>query len=222
MLKHGVAARGNPVTRGFNRAVDWTIEATARSLEWVLRYESLTLVVTVGTLAATVWLYIIIPKGFLPLQDTGLIFAVMEGGEEVSFTEMQRLRAAVETADPQGSRRRGRRVGRRRDADQRHPQCRPARHHAAAAQRAQGHGRADHRTAASAWSRRSRASSSVFPAGAGHPDFDPRQPRAVPVHADRRRREGRERMGGRARRPRCRRRRCCATSPPRPRTKGCG
>ena len=49
-------------------------------------------------MVATVWLYIIIPKGFLPLQDTGLIFAVMEGGQEVSFTEMKRLQAAVEGA----------------------------------------------------------------------------------------------------------------------------
>jgi multidrug efflux pump len=54
--------------------------------------------VTAGTLVATVWLYIIIPKGFLPLQDTGLIFAVMEGGQDISFTEMKRLQAAVENA----------------------------------------------------------------------------------------------------------------------------
>ena len=66
----------------------------------------LTLLVTAATLVATVWLYIIIPKGFLPLQDTGLIFAVMEGGQEVSFAEMKRLQAEVETCDPQGPRRR--------------------------------------------------------------------------------------------------------------------
>ena len=64
----------------------------------MLRHETLTLLVTVGTLAATVWLYIIIPKGFLPLQDTGLVFAVMQGGQEVSFTEMKRLQVAVEGA----------------------------------------------------------------------------------------------------------------------------
>src|SRR5262249_43621069 len=97
MLKHG-GPRENFLSRGFNRSIDWTIEQYRRSLEWVLRYESLTLIVTFGTLAATFWLYIIIPKGFLPLQDTGLIFAVMEGGEGVPFAEMQRLRAEVETA----------------------------------------------------------------------------------------------------------------------------
>ena len=46
-----------------------------------------------ATLVATIWLYVIIPKGFLPLQDTGLIFAVMEGGQEISFAEMKRLQS---------------------------------------------------------------------------------------------------------------------------------
>src|SRR5262249_61788391 len=73
-------------------------ELYRRSLEWVLRHQTLTLMATAATLAATVWLYVIIPKGFLPLQDTGLIFAVMEGGQEVSFTEMKRLQGEVENA----------------------------------------------------------------------------------------------------------------------------
>src|SRR5262249_18182474 len=64
MLKHG-GPRENFLSRGFNQGIDWTIEQYRRSLEWVLRYESLTLIVTFGTLAATVWLYIVIPKGFL-------------------------------------------------------------------------------------------------------------------------------------------------------------
>ena len=46
-------------------------------------------------LAATIWLYMIIPKGFLPIQDTGLITAVTEAGPEVSFAEMQRLQQQV-------------------------------------------------------------------------------------------------------------------------------
>jgi multidrug efflux pump len=98
MLKHGTGARGNAVTRWFNRLVDGIIEVYRRTLEFVLRHESLTLIATFGTLAATIWLYMIVPKGFLPLQDTGLIVGVMEGGEEVSFAEMQRLRGVVENA----------------------------------------------------------------------------------------------------------------------------
>jgi len=51
--------------------------------------------VTAATLVATIWLYVIVPKGFLPPQDTGLINAVTEGGADVSFPEMQRLQARV-------------------------------------------------------------------------------------------------------------------------------
>src|SRR5512144_1255224 len=99
LLRHGSAepARGG-IVRQFHRLIDGSVELYRSSLEWVLRHETLTLLVTAATLAATVWLYIIIPKGFLPLQDTGLIFAVMEGGQEVSFPEMKRLQATVETA----------------------------------------------------------------------------------------------------------------------------
>src|SRR3954454_20297156 len=98
LLRHQAETTGNAMTRTFNHAVDWTVEIYRRTLEWVLRRQMLTLLVTAATLVATVWLYLIIPKGFLPLQDTGLVFAVMEGGEEVSFNEMQRLRAEVEAA----------------------------------------------------------------------------------------------------------------------------
>ncbi len=99
LLRHQAAGPASGgITRKFHRAVDWSVDVYRRSLEWVLHHETLTLLVTAATLIATVWLYIIIPKGFLPLQDTGLIFAVMEGGQEVSFTEMKRLQVAVESA----------------------------------------------------------------------------------------------------------------------------
>jgi multidrug efflux pump len=96
LLRNQGHSGGNAVTRWFNHLIDRVVEDYRRGLEWVLRHEYLTLMATLATLAATFWLYVIIPKGFLPLQDTGLIFAVMEGGEEVSFNEMQRLRGVVE------------------------------------------------------------------------------------------------------------------------------
>ena len=98
LLRHRRRAAPGGIARAFHGAVDWIVELYRRSLEWVLRHETLTLAVTAATLVATVWLYVVIPKGFLPLQDTGLIFAVMEGGQEVSFNEMKRLQAAVEAA----------------------------------------------------------------------------------------------------------------------------
>jgi multidrug efflux pump len=98
LLRHqSVVHSTASIARKFHGVVDWSVEVYRRTLEWVLRHQTLTLLVTAATMAATVWLYIIIPKGFLPLQDTSLIFAVMEGGQEVSFAEMKRLQSEVES-----------------------------------------------------------------------------------------------------------------------------
>src|SRR5260370_15934599 len=94
LLRHDPGA-GNRVARAFNTAVERTIAGYHKSLEWVLRHQTMTRVTTAATLVATIWLYVIIPKGFLPPQDTGLISAVTEAGPEVSFDEMQRLQARV-------------------------------------------------------------------------------------------------------------------------------
>jgi multidrug efflux pump len=82
----------------FSGLIDRTIEVYRRALEWVLARQTMTLVATLATFVATIWLYIVIPKGFLPLQDTGLIFAVSEAGPEVSFAEMERLQSSVAAA----------------------------------------------------------------------------------------------------------------------------
>jgi multidrug efflux pump len=95
LLRHDLGGEGNWITRTFNRLLDGVVEGYRRSLEWVLRRQTMTILVTTGTLALTIWLYLIIPKGFLPAQDTGFINAVTEGGPEVSFEEMQRLQARV-------------------------------------------------------------------------------------------------------------------------------
>jgi multidrug efflux pump len=86
---------GGRFTAFFNRAVDGVVAGYHRTLEWVLRHERATLITTAATLIVTIALYIIVPKGFLPLQDTGLVSAVMEAGPEVSFAEMERLQKLV-------------------------------------------------------------------------------------------------------------------------------
>jgi len=98
LLRPAQEGAGSPLTRGFNRAVEWSVETYRTSLEWVLRHQGLMLATTLVTLAATIVLYIIVPKGFLPLQDTGLITAVTEAGPEVSFAEMRRLQGDVVAA----------------------------------------------------------------------------------------------------------------------------
>ena len=60
----------------------------ARSLRWVLRHSFLMLLVTGVTLCLTVWLYNIVPKGFFPQQDTGLVFGITEAAQDISFEAM--------------------------------------------------------------------------------------------------------------------------------------
>jgi len=74
-----------------------------RSLQWVLRHQAFTLGVAVVTLVATLWLYVIIPKGLLPPQDTGLIIGVTDAAQSISFKDMvarQRAIADIVQHDP--------------------------------------------------------------------------------------------------------------------------
>ncbi|MEX0753328.1 MAG: efflux RND transporter permease subunit [Xanthobacteraceae bacterium] len=96
ILRHSVASADNEISRTFSRLVDLSVEGYRRSLDWVLHRQTLTLIVTAATVVVTIFLYIVVPKGFLPLQDTSLVTAVVEGGPQVSFAEMQRLQKEVE------------------------------------------------------------------------------------------------------------------------------
>jgi multidrug efflux pump len=69
-----------------------------RTLKWVLRHQAGTLFVAVATLGLTIFLSVIIPKGFFPQQDTGLILGVTEAAPDVSFARMRTLQEAVATA----------------------------------------------------------------------------------------------------------------------------
>jgi multidrug efflux pump len=74
-----------------------------RTLQFVLRYRATTLLITVGTLVGTILLYIYVPKGFFPVQDTGMILGVSEASQNVSFAAMaarQRTLADVILKDP--------------------------------------------------------------------------------------------------------------------------
>ncbi|MFZ1083829.1 MAG: efflux RND transporter permease subunit, partial [Terracidiphilus sp.] len=64
------------------------ISAYGRTLTVVLRYRFITLLVTIGTLVGTLLLYVVVPKGFFPVQDTGVILGISEAPQTVSFTSM--------------------------------------------------------------------------------------------------------------------------------------
>jgi hydrophobe/amphiphile efflux-1 (HAE1) family protein len=74
-----------------------------RGLKWVLRHQRTTLLVTIGTLCLTLILFYVVPKGFFPQQDTGLLQGVSEAAPDVSFQKMMELQRAlseVVIADP--------------------------------------------------------------------------------------------------------------------------
>ena len=72
------------------------------SLDKVIKWRAVTLVVTLATIAGTIWLYILIPKGFFPTEDTGFVAATTEGATDISFpamAERQRQVAEIIRAD---------------------------------------------------------------------------------------------------------------------------
>ncbi|MGA7157682.1 MAG: efflux RND transporter permease subunit [Acidobacteriaceae bacterium] len=74
-----------------------------RTLRWVLKYQTITLLVALATLVVTVLLYIQIPKGFFPTQDTGIIQGITQASPSISFSEMEQRQqqiAKVLLADP--------------------------------------------------------------------------------------------------------------------------
>jgi multidrug efflux pump len=89
--------------RASGAAIDWMIAAYGRKLKWVLKHQPLTLLVAIGTLALTVFLYTVVPKGFFPVQDTGVIQGISEAPQSISFaamSERQQALAKVILADP--------------------------------------------------------------------------------------------------------------------------
>jgi multidrug efflux pump len=85
------------------RLLDRAIAGYGRSLRWVLNHQQATLTVAVGTLILTVLLYVVIPKGFFPVQDTGVILGITEAPQTISFEAMrdrQRALARAVLEDP--------------------------------------------------------------------------------------------------------------------------
>ncbi len=75
--------------------LDGMISWYGRMLEWVLRHQPATLLVALATLVLTVVLYLAVPKGFFPVQDTGAIQVITEAPQSVSFTEMSERQQAA-------------------------------------------------------------------------------------------------------------------------------
>jgi HAE1 family hydrophobic/amphiphilic exporter-1 len=70
------------------RGFDWSLSVYERGLRWVLAHRATTLVFSLLILAATVWLFMIVPKGFIPNEDQGQIFINLEGAQGIGFDEL--------------------------------------------------------------------------------------------------------------------------------------
>jgi multidrug efflux pump len=95
LLKHSPEADQTRFYRVTEHGWKAIISLYDRTLQVVLRHQTTTLVVAAGTLVLTILLYIYIPKGFFPIQDTGVIQGVSEAGQTVSFREMSTEQQAL-------------------------------------------------------------------------------------------------------------------------------
>ena len=99
LLKHHDTARRGWLYRASEAVFDGCLWVYAATLGFVLRHQVATMAVAVATLAATAQLYALVPKGFFPVQDTGVILGISEARQSISFEEMavrqQQLNRAI-------------------------------------------------------------------------------------------------------------------------------
>jgi multidrug efflux pump len=103
ILRHNPESQQSRWYQMSERAFNRMIEFYGRTLKVVLRYQTVTLLVAVATLVLTVFLYIVIPKGFFPVQDTGVIQGISQAPQSISFAAMsqkQQELASVILNDP--------------------------------------------------------------------------------------------------------------------------
>ena len=89
LLKSEKTQKHNALYRASERGFEWLYEGYATTLRWVLRHQPLILGVTFGTICLAVYLYIIVPKGFFPQQDTGRLNGTARAAEDISFQSMR-------------------------------------------------------------------------------------------------------------------------------------
>jgi multidrug efflux pump len=103
LLRHRPDSQRSAVYRWSEQVFQSVLDFYGRTLRWVLGHQPGTLVVAVGTLVLTILLYVYIPKGFFPVQDTGVIIGISEAAQSISFdamAERQQALARVILKDP--------------------------------------------------------------------------------------------------------------------------
>jgi multidrug efflux pump len=98
LLKHKPESQQSWFYRTSERIFESVIALYGKTVQVVLRHQPMTLFVFLVTLVATVYLYVIVPKGFFPVQDTGVIMGISEGPQDVSFAAMANRQQALARA----------------------------------------------------------------------------------------------------------------------------
>ena len=98
LLHHTEEGSESRIARWSNEKFQALIDHYGRALNWVLERQPMTLLVAIATLVVTIALYIFIPKGFFPVQDTGVIQAITEAPQSVSFADMSRRQSQLAAA----------------------------------------------------------------------------------------------------------------------------
>jgi hydrophobe/amphiphile efflux-1 (HAE1) family protein len=97
-LQHGTASKRGRIDQMCENAFDAVQRSYDRGLRWVLDHQPLTLAATVALAGLTAWLYVAIPKGLFPEQDTGFVFVTAEGREDTSYEAMVERQSGVAAA----------------------------------------------------------------------------------------------------------------------------
>jgi hydrophobic/amphiphilic exporter-1 (mainly G- bacteria), HAE1 family len=95
LSSHHEGEKQNFVLRAFERFFEFLLSSYEWTLDRVLAYKSIMLGVTIATLAGTIMLYIVVPKGFFPTEDTGYVIGITEGATDISFPAMSTLQRQV-------------------------------------------------------------------------------------------------------------------------------
>ncbi len=92
---HHGEEKQNFVLRWFEALFERMASVYQGSLDWVLRHKSIMLMVTLSTIAGTIWLYIVVPKGFFPTEDTGYVIGITEANTDIAFPAMVKLQRQI-------------------------------------------------------------------------------------------------------------------------------
>src|SRR5271168_844264 len=95
LLKHTPESEQSTFYRKSEEFFEYVIKKYGVGVRWVLRHQTLTLLVTLGTFLLTVYLFLIVPKGFFPVQDTGVLLGITEAPQTVSFGAMSSRQQAL-------------------------------------------------------------------------------------------------------------------------------